>query len=238
MSSKFKIGQETILKSIRKGFSIIHKESDMSMEDCIVKLLEIKIPQEEGGKLIIDATGARTVYHLLRFVPRLCTEILDGILSNYGSFALEAMCNDGLASRCIIDGILDGPTKQKPFSQGVKKLLEKLSGRWVDLSLERVGHHAVKKIFMKLNSMDDKLLLTKELASKINRLNGNAMGRSVLIECAVKDLLESEDLWRSAVKKRIEKEEFLTDLLESNAPPEKKRKRKRKKGSQEDSKSE
>lgn len=230
MSSKFKIGQETILKSLRKGFSTIHKETDISMEDCIVKLLEIKMPQEEEGKLIIDAIGARTVYHLLRFVPRLCTEILDGILSNYGSFALEAMCNDGLASRCVIDGILDGPTKQKPFTQGVKRLLEKLSGRWVDLSLERVGHHAVKKIFTKLKSMDDKLLLAKELASKINRLNGNAMGRSVLVDCAVKDLLESEDLWRSTVKKRIEKEEFLTELIEGNAPPEKKRKRKRKKG--------
>ena len=241
MSSKFKIGQETILKSIRTGFSTICKESDISMEDCVVKLLEMKMPEGEGGKLTIDATGARIVYHLLRFVPRLCSDILEGILSNYGSFALEALCNDGLASRCVIDGILDGPTKQKPFSHAVKKLLEKLSGRWVDLSLERVGHHAVKKIFMKLNSMDDKLILARELANKINRLNGNAMGRSVLADCAIKDLLESEDLWRSVVKKRIEKEEFLTELIEGDVPPEKKRKRKRKKGSttcEDDSKSE
>lgn len=229
MSAKFRIGQETILNSMRKGFSMLNNEDDMSVDDCIPKLLDLKLPDSEKASFKIDSTGARIVYHLLRFVPRLCSGVIDGIFSNYGSVAIEAMCNDGLASRCIIDGILDGPIKQKPFSQALTHLQEKLTGRWVELSLERVGHHCVKKIFTKLHSIDDKLLLTKEIAVKINRLGGNAMGRSVLSECAVKDFLESEDVWRSTIKKRIEKEQFVDELIDGNIQSDKKRKRKRKK---------
>mmetsp|Transcript_41 Transcript_41/g.90 ORF Transcript_41/g.90 Transcript_41/m.90 type:complete len:725 (-) Transcript_41:175-2349(-) len=223
MASKFRIGQETLLKCMKKGFKALNMDGTVSM------LLDLKQPEKEGGRLILDATGARTVYQLLHFVPRLCNDVLSGILE-YSADELENMCNDGLASRCIIDGILDGPTKQKPFSQAVKKLFSKLEGRWVSLSVSRVGHHTVRKIFIKLQSMDDKAALSAELAQGINRLNGNSMGRSIITDCAVKDYLESKEVWESAVKKRMEKESFLKDIFEGNLDGgEKKRKRKRKK---------
>lgn len=204
-------------------------DGPLDVEECIPRLLNFRQP-EEGKKFAeLDDTGARAVYHLLRFVPRLCGEILNGILSKFDASALESMCNDGLSSRCIIDGILDGPTGQKPFSQAVRKLFEKLKGRWVALSVERVGHHTVRKIFLKLGTMEDRASLSEELANSISRLNGNAMGRSVITDCAVKDYMEGDEVWNSAVKKRIEREDFLKDIDEGNLGVEKERKRKRKK---------
>jgi len=227
MSAKFRVGQETILKCMRKGFGALKVDGPLEIEECVPQLINFQQPEEGKRFAELDATGARTVFQLLQFVPRLCGDTLTGIVKKYDASELENMCNDGLASRCLIDGILDGPTKQQPFSPAVKKLFEKLKGRWVALSVERIGHHTVKKIFIKLN-MEDRKLLSEELANGINRLNGNAMGRSVITDCAVKDYLEGEDVWNAAVKKRLEKEDFLKDL-EDSLGTEKKRKRKRKK---------
>ena len=71
------------------------------------------------------------------------------------------------------------------------------------LSVERVGHHTVRKIFLKLGTMalEDRASLSEELANSISRLNGNAMGRSVITDCAVKDYTEGDKVWNSAVKK-------------------------------------
>ena len=229
MSAKFRIGQETILKCMRKGFGTLKSDGSPGVDECVHQLINFRQPEEGKRFAELDAIGARTVYQLLRFVPRLCGDSLSGIVAKYDAAELESMCNDGLASRCLIDGILDGPTAQKPFSQAVKKLFEKLKGRWASLSVERVGHHTVKKIFIKLTSMDDRKALSEELADGINRLNGNAMGRSVIADCAVKDLMEGEDVWNAAVKKRLEREIFLKEIVEGNFGTEKKRKRKRKK---------
>ena len=124
----------------------------------------------------------------------------------------------------VIDGILEGSVN---FS---RELLTKLKDRWVSLSVERVGHHIVRKVFVALKSMEDKMELSAELAKCINRLNGNSMGRSIIVDCAVKDFLEGEGVWREAVKRRTEKENFLNEIMEDKlGKPEKKRKRKRKK---------
>lgn len=230
MSAKFRIGQETIIKCMRKGFGVVTSNERIEIEECIKKLINLQIPQDGKRFLELDATGARAVYQLLRFVPRLCGDTLSGIISSYDASELETMCNDGLASKCIIDGILDGPTNIKPFSQAVKRLFDKLKGRWVALSVHRVGHHTVKKIFKKLTNMEDRASLSKELADGINRLNGNAIGRSIILDCAVKDYMEGEEVWNNAVKKLLEKESFLEEILKGDVSAEKKRKRKRKKG--------
>lgn len=230
MAAKFRIGQETILKFIRKGFGAVASNNSIEMKDCIKKLINLRIPQDGKRFLELDANGARAVYQLLRFVPRLCGDTLSAIISSYDASEFEFMCNDGLASKCIIDGILDGPTNIKPFSQAVKRLFEKLKGRWIALSVHRVGHHTVKKIFKKLTNIEDRSSLSKELANGINRLNGNAIGRSIIIDCAVKDYMEGEEVWNNAVKKLLEKECFLEEILTGDVGVEKKRKRKRKKG--------
>ncbi len=230
MAAKFRIGQETFLKCLKRGFGSLRADGAITLEDCIPDLINMTRPEHEGGRLVLDATGARTVYQLLRFVPRLCDDVLSGIITKYDSDDFEYMCNDGLASRCIIDGILDGPTGQKPFSKAVKKMYQKLQGKWVALSVERVGQHTVKKIFLKLQSMEDRSSLSEELAQGIHKLDTNAMGRSVISGCAVRDYMEGEEVWNSAVKKLLEKELFLKDIVEGNlGGSEKKRKRKRKK---------
>jgi hypothetical protein len=109
MSAKFRIGQETLLKCIRKGFSVLKnkdetskgEEQDTMMElaDCIPLLIGYQAPEHDRGRIGLDAAGSRTTYHLLRFVPRLCADVLKGIISNLSAEELVSICNDGLGSR-------------------------------------------------------------------------------------------------------------------------------------------
>ena len=233
MAAKFRIGQETIIKCMKKGFGTLQSKPSVDIEVCIGELINFQKPEDGKRMAELDAIGARAFYQLLRFVPRLCGEMLTAFDARYDASEVESMCNDGHASRCIIDGILDGPTNQKPFTQGVKSLFEKLKGRFVALSLERVGHHTVSKLFLRLSTMEDRSVLSEELANGLNRLNSNAMGRKIIIDCAAKDYLEGEQIWTTVVKKRLDKDTFLKDLEASllGSTGEKKRKRKRKKAS-------
>ena len=97
----------------------------------------------------------------------------------------------------------------------------------------RVGHHVVIKLFRAL-PLDDKAALSLELSQSLNRLGSNAMGRSVMISCAVKEYLEGENVWKAALAKQEEKDNWLKEILgedneEENAKSTKKRKRKRQK---------
>jgi hypothetical protein len=147
---------------------------------------------------------------------------------------LELIAKDGLGSRCIMDGILDGPMSEEIFAKAAKNLLQKLSGRWVALASDRVGHHAVKKLFKSLTSVDDKAELAAELAQGMNRLGGSSMGRSVMEACALDKFLEGEKPWKDAIKKLQEKDKWLHEIIEGEGDDsgKKKRKRKRKKDEQ------
>ena len=111
-----------------------------------------------------------------------------------------------------MDAITDGKNEKK--QRALRQLLEKLSGRWVALSVERVGHHLVQNLFGALKSLDEKATLTCELARGINRLGGNAMGRKVMATCAVKEFMEGEDIWKEEVRRQARKEEILKELVE------------------------
>ena len=212
----------------------------LNMKECIPLLVDIKPPEKEGGRAMLDVGKARCIHHLLHFSPKLCKDILSGITQNFTAQELEWIANDGLGSRCIMDAIVVGGETGKPFSTARRQLLEKLSGRWVALSVERVGHHLVQNLFKGLASMVDKATLTAELARGMNKLGGNAMGRKVIMTCAVKEFLEGEMEWNAAVTKQARREEWLKDVLEAdvrdvsedgdqNAAVEGKKKRKRKK---------
>jgi hypothetical protein len=131
-----------------------------------------------------------------------------------------------------MDALLDGP------SRGVasKILLKKLSDRISFLAAERVGHHTVVKLFRALPTMEDKAALSAELSHSLKRLGGNAMGRSVMVSCAVKEYLVGENEWTKAVNKHRGKEKWLEEILGERegsdnraGEDEKKRRRKEKK---------
>eukprot|EP00978_Attheya_sp_CCMP212_P009032 scaffold21264_cov42-Attheya_sp.AAC.1 len=264
LAAKFRVRQEALLNSIRSGYGALQKDQStateqddskddgekkkkirtkkkavlVDMKDCIPMLLDVKLPAKDGDRLGLDVLGARTVHHLLRFNPtRICEGTLQGITSNLSQEQLEGIAKDGLGSRCIMDAILDGPTKDAAFSAAVEQLMERLSGRWVGLSVDRVGHHTVKKLFRALNGFEHKATFTAELANGVNRLGGNAMGRTIMEACAVKEFLEGEQVWKTALSKLEEKENWLDDIVNSGNKEQaggvKKRKRKRKKNNDE-----
>ncbi len=263
LAAKYRVGQETLLKMVRIGFGSMNESGDdtaensevadgkkkkqrrkasaLEIKDCIRLLINLKKPEEEGGKAMMDAAGARAVYHLLHFSPRLCEEVLSGILEGFSEVEIEILARDGLGSRCILDGILDGPSNTPVFATAFKSLFEKLKGRWVPLSTDRVGHHTVKKLFHALPKIDDKAKLVEELVAGGNRLNGNAMGRSVAEECLVKVYGENRKDWRTTITKpQIKQDNFLEEISTTKEEQQEKsksnRKRKRKRPDKEEGK--
>lgn len=107
---------------------------------------------------------------------------------------------------------MEGPVQQHPFIDATKRLLEMLRGRWVSLALHHIGHHIVKKLFHSLVSMEDKEALASELSKGIVRLNSKPSGRDVIVECAVKDFLESKASWTAAITKRTTKARVVNEI--------------------------
>lgn len=212
-SAKHGACQEMLLSEIAKGFSSLEKET-LNFSKCIPKLLDIKQPEKEGDRITLNVAGTRTVYHLLRFRPSLCEDSLKGVTSLSQS-DLEMLAKDPLGSRCIWDGVLEGPRQDICFSKAIKLLLSKMKGKWLALASDRVAHHSVKKIFSALQSMDEREELVKELSQSTNRLNGTAMGRSVMETCAVDDYLSRGSAeWRKKINKNVKKEGFLKGIME------------------------
>ena len=247
LAAKFHVQQEPLLKALRIGTGLLattskeddpveteeenkkrrQKASSTPLQECMVPLLNLKPPVKHGDHVTLGVEGTRSIYYFLRFDPQLCSGVLDGLTQNLTEDELEMLAKDGLGSRCIWDGILDGPTKEKPFQNAARNLLTKLSGRWVALASDRVGHHSVKKLFGVLN-LEDKAVLTAELAQGSNRLGGSTMGRSVMDACAVNAFLDGENAWNDAVRKLHKDDTWLNDLLVPEPEGKKKRKRKEK----------
>lgn len=108
-----------------------------------------------------------------------------------------------------MDALLDGPAS--PIAS--KLLAQKLSGRISFLAAERVGHHTVEKLFRALPTMEEKAVISADLSHYLNRLGGNAMGRSTMVTCAVKEYLEGETAWKEALSKQQAKENWLEEIL-------------------------
>ena len=113
----------------------------------------------------------------------------------------------------IMDALLDGPSR----SIASKVLVQKLNDRIPFLSAERVGHHTIEKLFHALPTMDDKAALSAELSHSLNRLGSNAMGRSVMVSCAVKEYLEGEQAWKDALARQRGKENWLEEITGEKA---------------------
>jgi hypothetical protein len=213
------------------------KAPAIAIKDCIPKLIDLRKPEQEGGRIMLDVAGSRTVYHLLRFAPRFCEEGLNGVIEGLSREELQLIAKDGLGSRCIMDGILDGPVKTPFFATATKGLLAKLMDSWVALSVDRVGHHTAKKLFLALPRIDDRAKLVEELAGGGNRLSGNAMGRSVIAACLVEEYREDKKNWRKVVAKMLmpKDEGWLEEVIgrsdkdQEETKEKSKRKRKRKK---------
>jgi hypothetical protein len=112
-----------------------------------------------------------------------------------------------------MDALLDGPSR----SIASKVLVQKLNDRIPFLSAERVGHHTIEKLFHALPTMDDKAALSAELSHSLNRLGSNAMGRSVMVSCAVKEYLEGEQAWKDALARQRGKENWLEEITGEKA---------------------
>eukprot|EP00986_Skeletonema_menzelii_P016431 scaffold14557_cov133-Skeletonema_menzelii.AAC.3 len=206
-------GDDDAAKKDSEGKKKRSKSKGLSAKGCIPLLLGLTVssddePYSSGERLTLNAAGARTMYHIFQFTERLRSDWVNGFLNLYGTNDLAKIANDGLGSRCIMDGLLDGPAKEVAS----KSLYSKLFNRLPFLAAERVGHHVVMKLFRAL-PYDDKAVMSAELSHSLNRLGSNAMGRSVMATCAVKEYLEGENAWKEALAKQKVNEEWLKDII-------------------------
>jgi len=244
LAAKFRIEQESILKAIRIGSGLAikpveeeitqpegkkkkprQKAFSIPLQECIPRLLNLKKSGKDGDRVTLCVEGTRAVYHLLRFAPSLCGDVLEGITENISADELELLAKDGLGSRCIWDGILEGPKTEKVFLKAMKALLTKLNGRWIALASDRVGHHCVIKLFKALD-FQDKIIMVSELSRGHYRLTGSAMGRSVIENCAITAFLEGENVWEDTIRKLQNNDTFLSEILDDEVQKKKRRKRK------------
>lgn len=123
MAAKHGVCQQSILKAIRVGMGMSEKPQeeddvkDISVEDgkkrkkkrqkemaipmqeCVTNLVGLKPPESDGGRVTLDAAGSRALHHLLRFEPRFCNDVLEGIVENFTNEEVEFIAKDGLGSR-------------------------------------------------------------------------------------------------------------------------------------------
>jgi hypothetical protein len=223
-SACFDVCQENILVAICKGCSVVKNVQSLRVQECVEVLIEAKKPQCDGERLMLNVAGARCVHFLLKFEPKMCKQVIGGIVE-LPLDVLELICKDGLGSRCLIDGLLEGPIHDKVFATGLSRLSSKLSSRWVALAVDRIGHHVVRKLCHALRDEKSQEDLMNELAKGKKRLNGVSMGRNVLDECMVLDFeMKGATEWRRQLKKKNEKGNWLDDIVRADTSPPKKKK--------------
>lgn len=130
LCAKWKVGQETLLNSIRTGFVSESEKSEeenkadvnddsnnksskgrkrkkkaqsLPMDECVRKLLDFNVSSTIEGRISLDVNGARTIYHMLHFVPRLCSDILDTLVNKLSTEEIEKISMDGLGSRWLVN---------------------------------------------------------------------------------------------------------------------------------------
>jgi len=118
--------QEQILSALTRGFATINgaasandntthepksdekkrkkrsKTKGVAAAECIPLLLGLtpgSYGEGDNSRLTIDASGARTLYHILQFKERLRKDWVKGILNIYTIDDLVKIANDGLGSR-------------------------------------------------------------------------------------------------------------------------------------------
>jgi hypothetical protein len=225
-----KVYQSELLEYLRAGIAAISSEcKGKGMEACVPLLLTIKKKEksEYGSQISLDPPGVRAIGCLLHFDSKLCKDILKGVY-NLPSDELEMLAKDGLGSWCMLDCILDGEHDEPIFAEARQQLLKRLSGRWVSIATDRVGHHCVEKLFRALPGITDRKALVEELSASRSRLNGCTMGRSVVEACLVREFHDvGEGEWAAMVNKMIKKKECLKDMLETENLKEEKKSKKR-----------
>lgn len=222
-SARFDVCQENLLDAIRSGCSVLQEGQITRVQECVPHLLEAKKPQRDGERLVLNVAGARCIHFLLKFEPRLCKPIVAGIVE-LPADVLEPICKDGLGSRCIMDGLLEGPIHDKVFATGLSRLTSKLSSLWVALAVDRIGHHVVRKLCHALKDEKSQEDLLNELVKGKKRLSGISMGRTVLDECMVHDYeMKGAKEWRRLLKKKNEKSDWLDDMVRADSSMKKKK---------------
>jgi Pumilio-family RNA binding repeat len=222
MAAFFPECQETLLSMISAGMStLLHPKSSsletpvVKLNKCIPHLLNMRAPARDGERWILDVAGTRAVYHLLQFQPSRCKDTIKGLLE-LSVEHIEGLAKDGLGSRCILDALLDGPKDESMFVQARQRLLGKLTGRWVALAVDRVGHHTVQKLFDVLRDIKDQERLVQELLVGKSRLLGNSMGRTVLDALQVRVYeAQGEAEWAKSIKSNQKKKEWLNEIIDS-----------------------
>ena len=145
------------------------------------------------------------------------------------SRTLAALAKDPVASRAVIEPILDGVDEFNPFKQ---KLIDKMTNCYVGLSNDRFGTYACQKCFL-ASTLKRKEKMANELVAALAILEGNSFGRHVITQCKLQMFQNQKYRWveemrGSQNRKRVFDSVFGKDSNDDSVEGEEKKKRKRK----------
>ncbi len=138
----------------------------------------------------VNILGARLVGALLKFSPESNRVVLQGIAS-MPLPSLKLCCTDSLAGRLVIESLMDAP----PGAQWARqRVLQRLKPDLVALAENRYAWHMLRKAFDS-GTLNDRLIIVRELSRHEKRLAGSRAGNNILKHCKVTLYRKFPDQW-------------------------------------------
>lgn len=155
----------------------------------------------------MNPLGALVAQGLFGFSINLCKSLIDSFLS-LSTEEIFQWSLDPMGSRAV-ESFLKGTNVDIP-SKG--KLVKRLKGRFVDLSLSKFGSHIVDLCWSH-STIEMKEAMVQELAEKDRELQNNFHGKFIYRNCKVESYKSKKQEWRDKEESAQRKKEMFQELL-------------------------
>ena len=169
------------------------EKSQNSTIQCIVTLMPSKVVEESSGEIDVHLHGSLILQNILCFNKPI--KIVQSILDMKPQVLSDIFCHPK-GSR-IADAFIESKFIGEKSRE---KLFKHLEGMYLKMALSKNGSHVIEKIY-ELSAEPQKELIVKELAERLNQLNGSASGRIVSYKLNVSVYSRNVNQWKSFLTK-------------------------------------
>jgi nucleolar protein 9 len=181
----FKQGQ--LIQSIIKALEC--EKSPNCVVQCIVTLMPASIVEKSIGDIDVHLHGSLILQSILRFNKPI--KIVQSILEIKPQTLSDIFCHPK-GSR-----VADAFVESKFIGEKSReKLIKHLEGMYLKLALSKNGSHVLEKLYQ-LSSESQKEVIVKELAERLNQLNGSGCGRIISYKFNVEVYSRNVNQWKN-----------------------------------------
>lgn len=169
-----------------------------------LKLKPFKIAMEDTSNFI-HIHGALILESMLQFNKPI--KLVQCMLDMKNTELSEIFCSP--KGSHVVDAFMQSKSIGEKSRE---KLIRQMNGCYLDMATSRHGSWAVEKFFTAAGD-SQKAWIVKELAEKINQLNGSPSGRLLNHKLRVELYRISPDQWRAAFNKENKAEKLFKDII-------------------------